>query len=111
MRAKELVETARLAADDKKALDPIILKLGPASGIASYFLIVHGTSDTHVRAIADHVVNQLKKKKTCVWHLEGFREGRWVLIDYGDVVIHVFHYEAREFYGLERLWGDSKRIG
>lgn len=100
-----MVEAARAAAEDKKALDPVILKIGKFSSIASYFLIVHGTSDRHVKTIADHVDEILSEFGQNAWHVEGMREGRWVLLDYGDVVVHVFHYEARKFYNLERLWG------
>ena len=109
MRALQLVRFAREAAEDKKAIDPVILNVGRKSSIASYFLVVHGTSDRHVRAIADNIIDQLELKEERVWHCEGKSEGRWVLLDYGDVVIHVFHHEVRNFYGLERLWGSPER--
>lgn len=96
---------AHQAAEDKKALDPVVLKIGKFSSIASYFLVAHGTSDRHVKAIAEHVDEALSEAEQRVWHVEGMREGRWVLLDYGDVVVHVFHHEARKFYNLERLWG------
>ena len=110
MRASELIEHAKRAADDKKALDPVVLKISKSSGIASFFLIVHGTSDRHVKTIAQNVVEELEKKKERVWHVEGMREGKWVLLDFGDIVIHVFHHETRNFYNLERLWGDAKLV-
>ena len=105
MRSKQLVESAKKAAEDKKGIDPVILRIGNGSALASYFLIVHGTSDRHVKTIAQNVVEALEKHQENVWHVEGMREGRWVLLDYGDVVVHVFHYETRKFYNLERLWG------
>ena len=109
MRASKLVEFAKKAVEDKKGINPIVLNVGRKSSVASYFLVVHGTSDRHVRAIADYVIDQLKLEGERVWHAEGMREGRWALLDYGDVVIHVFHHEMRDFYGLERLWGTSER--
>lgn len=109
LKALQLVKFAQKIAEDKKGLDPVILNVGRKSSVASYFLVVHGTSDRHVRAIADNIIEQLEMRGERVWHLEGMNEGRWVLLDYADVVIHVFHYEMRNFYGLERLWGSSER--
>ena len=74
--------------------------------VCSYFVIASGTSTTQVRAIADHITEQLKHKGQRRWHVEGEREGLWILLDYGDVVAHVFLEEMRRFYRLERLWGD-----
>lgn len=110
MRARELAEAAKQAAEDKKGVNPVILKIGKSSSIASYFLIVHGTSDRHVKTIAENIVDSLAEKKEKVWHVEGMREGKWVLLDFGDFVAHVFHYETRQFYALERLWGGSAVI-
>ena len=108
MRARQIIEAAKKAAEAKKGLDPVVLNIGRLSSLAAYFLVVHGTSDRHVRTIAEHIADELAKKKQRVWHLEGIRDGRWVLLDYGDVIVHVFHYETRKFYNLERLWGDGK---
>ncbi len=105
MKARQIVQTAKKAAEDKKGLDPVVLDLRKLSSVASYFLVVHGTSDRHVKTIAEHIVHILDDHDEAVWHLEGLRDGRWVVLDYGDVVIHVFHYETRQFYNLERLWG------
>ena len=66
-----------------------------------------GNSDTHVKSIADHIIEEMKKSGTAADHIEGLRAGRWVLIDYIDFVVHVFHPAARDFYQLERLWGDA----
>ena len=109
MRSSKLVQLAQKAAEDKKGLDPVVLHVGRKSSIASYFLVVHGTSDRHVRAIAENIMDELELEGERVWHCEGLSEGRWVLLDYGDVVIHVFHHEVREFYGLERLWRSPER--
>jgi ribosome-associated protein len=97
------IELAR----DRKATDMILLDLHGLSNATDYFLLVNGTSDTHVRAIADHIIDELRKEGMKADHIEGLRSGRWVLIDYIDFVVHVFHPTAREFYQLERLWGDA----
>ncbi|MFO7260033.1 MAG: ribosome silencing factor [bacterium] len=95
------------AAIDRKAREPVILDLRRLSDATDYFLIVHGTSDLHVKAIAEHIIEELDREGVRPDHVEGLRGGRWVLIDYIDFVIHVFHPAAREFYQLERLWGDA----
>ena len=102
----ELARAAE-AALDRKAREPVILDLRRLSDATDFFLIVHGTSDLHVRAIAEHIMEELEREGVRPDHVEGLRGGRWVLIDYIDFVIHVFHPAAREFYQLERLWGDA----
>jgi ribosome-associated protein len=92
---------------DRKALEVTLLDLRKISSATDYFLIASGTSDTHVAAIADNVVDELKKEGVRPLNVEGEREARWILIDYFDFVVHVFHPAAREFYQLERLWGDA----
>lgn len=92
---------------DRKALDVALLDLREMSAATDYFLIASGRSDTHVKAIADHVIDELKTDGVRPVGVEGLRGGRWVLVDYVDFVVHVFHPAAREFYQLERLWGDA----
>jgi ribosome-associated protein len=92
---------------DRKALNVMLLDLRGVSSATDWFVIASGTSDTHVGAIADNVIEGLKKERVRPLNVEGQREGRWVLIDYFDFVVHVFHPAAREFYQLERLWGDA----
>jgi len=92
---------------DRKALEVTVLDLRGISSATDWFVIATGTSDTHVSAIADNVVDGLKKDGTRPISVEGEREARWILIDYFDFVVHVFHPAAREFYQLERLWGDA----
>ncbi|HET8655723.1 MAG TPA: ribosome silencing factor [Longimicrobiaceae bacterium] len=92
---------------DRKAQDVTVLDLRPLSAATDFFVIATGRSDTHVTAIADHVIDELKREKVRPVGVEGLRGGRWVLIDYVDFVVHVFHPEARAFYQLERLWGDA----
>lgn len=71
-------------------------------------MICSGDSDTQVRAIADYIVSKLETDhKISCWHIEGYENGRWVLLDYGDVIIHIFDEESRRYYELERLWGDA----
>jgi ribosome-associated protein len=95
------------AASDKKALDIITIDMRKVSGVCDWFVIASGASTTQVRAIADHISRKLKDKGERLWHMEGAREGLWVLLDYGDVVAHIFLEETRRFYDLERLWGDA----
>jgi ribosome-associated protein len=92
---------------ERKARDVLLLDLRPVSDATDFFLILNGTSDMHVRSIAEHITEELRKEGFRPDHIEGLRGGRWVLLDYIDFVIHVFHPTAREFYQLERLWGDA----
>lgn len=92
---------------DRKAEDVTMLDLRTVSSATDFFLIATGRSDTHVSAIADNMIDELKKDGVRPAGVEGLRGGRWVLVDYVDFVVHVFHPAAREFYQLERLWGDA----
>jgi len=98
------------AADDKKAQDIIILDMRGLTLIADYFIICHGNSTTQTRAIADSVEEKMREQGMRVLRREGISEGNWILLDFGNYVVHVFTEEDRNFYGLERLWGDAKRI-
>lgn len=91
---------------DRKAEDVVLLDMRGLGGATDFFLIASGRSDTHVTAIADHLVDSLKEQGLRPLGVEGMRGGRWVLVDYVDFVVHIFHPEARAFYQLERLWGD-----
>lgn len=102
----EIGRTTELALD-RKAQDVTILDLRGLSSATDFFIIATGRSDTHVSAIADHIIDELKKEGVRPVGVEGLRAGRWVLVDYVDFVVHVFHPTAREFYQLERLWGDA----
>jgi len=101
------LERAIELAVDRKARDGVLLDLRPVSDATDFFLIMSGTSDLHVRSVAEHIVEELRKGGVRADHVEGMRGGRWVLLDYIDFVIHVFHPAARDFYQLERLWGDA----
>ncbi|UCF89604.1 MAG: ribosome silencing factor [bacterium] len=98
------------AAADKKALDPIALDLRGLSSVAEYFVIVTGTSDRHVQAVAENITEAFTAIGVEPLGEEGLREGRWVLLDYGEVVVHVFLEPVREYYDIERLWIDAPRL-
>lgn len=98
------------AADSKKAFDMKILDISTLTNITDYFAIFSGNSERQVTAIADEIIDKMKEEGHEVYHIEGYRNGRWILIDFGDIVVHVFHKEDREFYNLERLWIDGKDI-
>ena len=102
-----VLERATTLAADRKGVDMLVMDLRGISNATDFFLIASGTSDMHVRAIAEHIIEELKKTDVRPSHVEGLRSGRWVLIDYIDFVVHVFHPAARDFYQLERLWGDA----
>lgn len=94
---------------ERKAHDVVVLDLRGISTATDFFVIAGGNSDVQVKAIAEHVVDELKKEGIRPEHVEGLKGGRWVLIDYVDFVVHVFHPQARDFYQLENLWGDAGR--
>ncbi|MGH7595249.1 MAG: arginine--tRNA ligase [bacterium] len=98
--------TAELALE-KKAAGIKIFDVSRLTSIADFFVICTGSADSHVRAISEHVVDELKKENIRPWHIEGRERNQWVLIDFVDVVVHVFQPETRDYYGLERLWGDA----
>jgi ribosome-associated protein len=108
IKAKSLAYKIADLALDKKAKQIIVMDLNGMTGIADYFVLMSGDSDTQIKAIADHILKELKGLDIRVYHREGYDSLRWVLLDYVDVVVHVFKPETREFYGLERLWGDAK---
>lgn len=106
----DIVRWAVGAVDDLKAHRVTLLDLRPVSNAADYFLIVSGTSEGHVRGIADRVVEELSRHGVHPHHVEGVSGGRWVLLDFVDLVVHVFHPETRAFYRLERLWDDAPAL-
>ena len=110
MQPKKIAQLARDLALDKKAESPVILDLAKLTNVAHYFVVLHGNSDRHVRAIAHHIVDSLKDKKVKLWHMEGLDTAQWVLLDFSDVIVHIFYAPVREFYNLERLWGDAERV-
>ncbi|NNN22047.1 MAG: ribosome silencing factor [Acidimicrobiales bacterium] len=103
-------QVAAKAADDKKALDVLVLDLREITSLTDYFVIATGTSDRHVRTIAEEIEAKLKVFGYKVLSQEGFDDATWVLLDYGDIVVHVFLSETRDFYNIERLWMDANRV-
>jgi ribosome-associated protein len=104
------VREAVAAAEDRKALDLKVLHLQKVSDFTDYFLICSGSNERQVQAIADAVQERLRANRVRPLHVEGYNRGQWVLLDYGDLVVHVFLEEPRKFYALERLWGDAPDV-
>ena len=102
-----VVERVVRAADDLKAREMVVLDLRGINDATDFFIIASGTSDAHVRGIADSVMEAMHKAGQRPHHVEGLTTGRWVLLDFVDFVVHLFHPEARAFYQLERLWSDA----
>ena len=107
---KEVAAIAAKALDDKKGVDIRLLEIAAVTSLADHFLICTGTSSTHVKALCDSVEKALDEAGEPVLRREGHRSGTWVLMDYGCLVVHVFTEETRQFYDLERLWNDAKKV-
>ncbi|WP_226680154.1 ribosome silencing factor [Sutcliffiella horikoshii] len=107
--SNELLQLAAKAADDKRAEELVALNMQGISLVSDYFLICHGNSDKQVQAIARAIKEAAEENGQNVRRMEGFDEARWILVDLGDVVAHVFHKDERGYYNLERLWGDAPR--
>ncbi len=103
-RLQVIVETLQ----NKKGLDIAVMDLRQVSDAADFFVLCTGTSDAHVRALSEDVVDSMRRAGDRPWHVEGTQTRRWVLVDLVDIVIHILRSEAREFYALERLWGDAE---
>ena len=106
----EALRLVAAALADRKAVEPLVLDLRGLSGATDYFVIASGTSDAHVRGMAEHLIETLGPRGVAPHHVEGLAQGRWVLLDYVDFVVHVFHPDMRAFYQLERLWGDAPAV-
>ena len=104
------IATAIEAARDKKATEMLVLDLRKTAAFTDHFLICTGANPRQVHAIADAIEEALKAKKVRPTHVEGYQRAEWILLDYFDFVVHVFSTNARQFYGLERLWGEATRI-
>jgi len=98
------------AAGEKKAINSVVLDLRDIASFTDYFVITSGTNERQVQAISDEIVETLKKAGTTAARVEGYKTAEWILLDYGDFVVHVFDEKARSFYDLERLWRESKRV-
>ena len=95
---------------DAKGSDVLLLDLKDVTDMTDFFVIASGTSDTHVRSTAQRVEEELRKEGLRVHHEEGLQQGRWALLDFVDFVVHIFHPTMRQFYQLERLWGDAREV-
>ncbi|HEY0004228.1 MAG TPA: ribosome silencing factor [Pyrinomonadaceae bacterium] len=102
--------TALRAANDKKALEMVVLDLREIASFTDYFLIASGTNVRQVQAISDEIAERLKKQGTPAERIEGYKSAEWILLDYGDFLVHVFEDKSRKFYDLERLWRDARRL-
>lgn len=110
MTAKEIAKIAYAALDEKKGEDIKIIDINDISVVADYFMITGGTNRNQVQALVDNVTEELGKQGVEPKHIEGYNTANWILLDYGDVIIHVFNQEDRLFYDLERIWKDGKSI-
>lgn len=95
---------------EKKAIEPLILNLNGVSGVTDYFLICSGNTPVQTRSIADNIDDMLKTSGMQLPNKEGYSDGRWILMDFGNLVVHIMHQSEREFYALEKLWHDAKVI-
>ncbi|MBP2078130.1 ribosome silencing factor [Oceanobacillus polygoni] len=110
MKNKEIIDLIAEACDDKRAEDIIALDMNQVSLVADYFLICHGSNERQVQAIARAIKDVMDEKGIEVNRMEGFESARWILVDVGDIVCHIFHKDERNYYNLERLWGDASRV-
>ena len=110
MDSKEFAEEITQIILSKKGYDIKIMNLTKLSAFADFFVICSASSDTQVKAIGDAIEKQLRDKGIKTYHKEGYEALNWVLLDYFDVVVHIFKSEARKFYNLEKLWGDAEVI-
>jgi len=110
----EALDKALLASDiimERKAVDPILFEVTGLTSITDYFLIASGSSSRQVQAIGRHLQRSMRERGCRAYGVEGEQEGQWILMDYGDLVVHIFYQPVREFYDLEGLWSEAPRIG
>jgi len=110
METLEAVEIAARAAGEKKATEIVALDLREVASFTEYFVICTGANTRQVQAISNSVEDELRKAGKRPLHIEGYSTGEWILLDYGDFIVHVFGHASRKFYDLERLWRDAHRI-
>lgn len=109
-RSKMIVKKAYDALNEKKGEDIKIIEIGKLSTVADYFIIANGSNAPHVESLVDNVEEELLKENIHAERIEGVRSSGWILMDYSDVVVHVFSKEDRLFYDLERIWRDGKEV-
>ncbi len=109
MTALELASKIKAVLEEKKARDVEIIDISDKTILADYFVLATGTSTTHVKALADEIEFVIREQTgRTADHAEGFESSRWILLDYGDVIVHIFHPDERSFYSLEKLWRTSR---
>ena len=108
MTSKSLAKKIAALSLTKKALDVVVMDLRTLTTMTDFFVVCNGESDTQARAIADAIREGTWQEGEDAWKHEGYQQGNWIVLDYVDVVVHVFHKDARAFYNLEKLWGDAK---
>lgn len=111
IEVKELALQIAKLLDEKKSLDVQVLDISLLTTVCDFFVIASGRTEVQVRALCDELEKNLSVNEYRVWHKEGYRGGRWIVLDYKDVVVHLFHKDERVFYNLERLWADGLRLG
>ena len=110
MSSYELARQAAKLLDDKKAENISVIKIDGISSLADYFVIATGRGSTHVRSLSDELEEKLKEQGATPARIEGYRSDSWILLDYANVVVHIFTQEARDFYDLDRLWTDGTKV-
>lgn len=110
LESKDKAILSAIAAKEKKASDILVLEIKGLTTIADYFIICSGLTSRQVKAVAEAVGEKLSKKAIYPSHIEGLPDARWVLMDYGDLVVHIFDEETRKYYELEKLWGDAPEV-
>jgi ribosome-associated protein len=110
LEPEEAVLLAVQAAEEKKAENPVILDLREVASFTEFFLICNGSNPKQVQAISYSVEDRLRKSGKRPLHIEGYNSAEWILLDYGDFIVHIFNHTSRRFYDLERLWRDAKRL-
>jgi ribosome-associated protein len=110
LQGKQLAETISQLILDKRGYEVLIMNLSGISSATDYFVICSVDSEVQAKAILDHIKDELIYQTIKPWHTEGTKSSSWILLDFVDVVVHIFHHQTREFYGLERLWGDAEQI-
>jgi len=110
MTSDQLVERIVDLADDKQADNIVTLNIAKKSSLADYFVICEGTSDIHIRTISKHIADELKREGVQTLHREKSDTREWIVLDYGDVIVHIFRPEIRKNYALEELWGKTKAM-
>ncbi len=108
MGINKITERAFEILDEKKARNIEVIDISEISILADYFIICSGTSTTHIRSLADNLELMMGEADYNMIHKEGYNSARWILLDFGELVVHIFHEEDRSFYNLERLWSDGK---